>query len=293
LIDFTYGVLAGVTSSILFSLNTVITRRGVYEGNVFEAVAYATLFGIPMFLISAYLTGEINFLLNPDPTFTLIFFLAGLLHFILGRYLYYKSIHLSGATIATPIVTLTQVFAVLFAIILLNETVNLIKGLGILLALSGITYISLSNLKNVKYFKGIAIGIASTLVFAASTNLVRYGLSLAPYPHTGLFISYVASAPTLLSFKLHRDRMNKLSSETRKYLVYSGITVNLGQMFRYIALAFIGVTILSPLYGLMPLEVLLLSYIIIRKYERLTKDVIISNVIVTLGVMLVILSGYV
>ncbi len=291
--DFTYGVLAGVTSSILFSLNTVITRRGVYEGNVFEAVAYATLFGIPMFLASTYLTGEMDFLLNPDPIFVAIFIIAGLLHFILGRYLYYKSIHLSGATIATPIVTLTQVFAVLFAILLLNETVNLVKGIGILLALSGITYISLSNLKNVRYFKGILIGLASTLVFAASTNLVRYGLSIAPYPHTGLLISYVASAPTLISFKMHRDRINKVSSETKRYLIYSGFTVNLGQMFRYIALAFIGVTVLSPLYGLMPIEVLLLSYLIIRKYERLTKDVIASNIIVTAGVMLVILSGYV
>ncbi len=291
--DFTYGVIAGVTSSMLFSLNTVITRRGVYEGNVFEAVAYATLFGIPMFLASTYLSGELDFLLNPDPTFIAIFVIAGFLHFIFGRYLYYKSIHLSGATIATPIVTLTQVFAVLFAIFLLNETVNLVKGLGILLALSGITYISLANLKNVRYFKGILIGLLSTIVFAASTNLVRYGLSIAPYPHTGLLISYIASAPTLISFKMHRDRINKVSSETKKYLVYSGLTVNLGQMFRYIALSFIGVTVLSPLYGLMPIEVLLLSYLIIRRYERLTRDVIISNIVVTAGVMLVILSGYV
>ncbi len=291
--DFTYGVIAGITSSMLFSLNTVITRRGVYEGNVFEAVAYATLFGIPMFLASTYLSGELDFLLNPDPTFIVIFVIAGFLHFIFGRYLYYKSIHLSGATIATPIVTLTQVFAVLFAILLLNETVNLVKGLGILLALSGITYISLANLKNVRYFKGILIGLLSTIVFAASTNLVRYGLSIAPYPHTGLLISYIASAPTLISFKMHRDRINRVSSETKRYLIYSGLTVNLGQMFRYIALAFIGVTVLSPLYGLMPIEVLLLSYLIIRRYERLTRDVIISNIVVTSGVMLVILSGYV
>jgi len=131
------------------------------------------------------------------------------------------------------------------------------------------------------------------LVFAASTNLVRYGLTIAPYPHTGLFISYLASAPTLISFKIHKDRISNVDSETRKYLIYSGVTVNLGQMFRYIALAFIGVTVLSPLYGIMPIEVLLLSYLIIRRYERLTKEVIISNIIVSIGVLLVILSGYV
>ncbi|HIE37046.1 TPA: EamA family transporter, partial [Candidatus Geothermarchaeota archaeon] len=291
--DFTYGVLSGIASSLLFSLNTVITRRGVYEGNVFEAVAYATLFGIPMFFTSAYLAGEIGFLLNPKIEFIMIFIMAGILHFILGRYLYYKSIHLSGATIATPIVTLTQVFAVIFAFILLGEEVDILKGIGIILSLSGITYISLSHLREVRYIKGILIGLSTTLVFAASTNLVRYGLTIAPYPHTGLFISYLASAPTLISFKIHKDRISNVDSETRKYLIYSGVTVNLGQMFRYIALAFIGVTVLSPLYGIMPIEVLLLSYLIIRRYERLTKEVIISNIIVSIGVLLVILSGYV
>ncbi len=291
--DFTLGVLSGITSSLLFSLNTVITRKGVYEGNVFEAVAYATLFGIPMFLVSTYLTGEYRFFENPNIMFILIFLLAGILHFILGRYLYYKSIHLSGANVATPVVSLTQVFAVIFAVIFLSEGVSILKGVGILLALSGITYMSISNLKNVKIFKGIIVALASTLVFATSTNLVRFGLNIAPYPHTGLLISYLASSPTLISFKMHKDRMENIDTNLRRFLIYSGLTVNLGQMFRYIALTFIGVTVLSPLYGLMPIQVLLLSYIVIRKYEKWSFDVLLANVVVTLGVMLVILSGYV
>ena len=289
---FTIGVLSGITSSIVFSINTVITRRGVYEGNVFEAVAYATLFGIPMFLISSYLAGEMKYIMVLNPTFIYIFLFAGFLHFILGRYLYYKSIQLSGATVATPIVTLTQVFAVMFAIIFLRENVSLLKGVGILLALSGVSYLAYINLKNVTMFKGVIIGILSTIVFATSTNLVRYGLTTSQYPHLGLLISYLASSPTLLSFYLHRERLSNLETSLKRYLAYSGLTVNLGQLFRYLALSFIGVTVLSPIYGLMPIEVLVLSYLVNRKYENLTPPIIISNFLVTLGVIIVIYSGY-
>ena len=287
------GVLTGITSSIVFSINTVITRRGVYGGNVFEAVAYATLYGIPMFLATSYLFNEIRYLLNPNPLFIIIFLTAGILHFILGRYLYYKSIHLSGATVATPIVTLTQVFAVLFAIVFLHESIPLLKGIGIVCALSGVTYLAYINLKDVRYFKGILIGILSTMVFASSTNLVRYGMTLAPYPNVGLLLSYIASSPTLLSFYIHRKRLNNLNPMMRRYLSYSGLTVNLGQLFRYLALTFIGVTVLSPIYGLMPIEVLALSYLVNRKYEKLTFEIAVANIVVTLGVSLVIMSGYV
>ncbi len=289
----TIGILLGFTSALFFTLNTVITRRGVITGHVFEAVAYATLFGIPMFLAMAIAMGEHEVLLNPDPMFIAVFASAGMLHFILGRYMYYKAIQLSGATSATPIVTLTQISAIAIAIIVLGEEVNLVKGLGILVSTAGVLILAYTHLENVRYLKGVVIGLLSTVVFAVSTNLVRYGVTHYPYPYAGLFISYLSSLPTLASFYIHRDRRTEITRETLKYLIYSGFTVNLGQLFRYLALVFIGVTILSPIFSTMPIQVLILSHLFNRKYEEITGPVILSNIVITVGVTLVVLSGYV
>ncbi len=286
------GIGLGFASSLFFTLNTVITRRGVVEGHVFEAVAYATLFGIPMFLVATLLAGELGVLLSPDPGFLAVFTAAGLLHFILGRYLYYKAIQLTGATSATPVVTLTQISAILIAVFILGETVNLVKGLGIIISTAGVLLLAYTHLENVGYLRGIVIGLLSTVVFAVSTNLVRYGLTNYPYPYAGLFISYLASLPTLISFHVHRDRMERASREVITYYIVSGITVNLGQLFRYLALLFIGVTVLSPIFSTMPLQVLLLSYLINRRYEEITGPVIMANATITLGVTLVVLSGF-
>jgi len=290
---YTAGVLMGFSSAFFFTLNTVITRRGVYTGHVFEAVAYATLFGIPMFLLAAVVMGEVEALLNPDPLFIAIFSSAGVLHFILGRYMYYKAIQLSGATSATPIVTLTQVSAIAIAILILGEDVGLLKGLGILVSTLGVILLAYTHLENVTYLKGVVIGLSSTLIFAISTNLVRYGVVNYPYPYAGLFISYLSSLPTLASFYIHKERIREMDRATLKYLVYSGLTVNLGQLFRYLSLVFIGVTVLSPIFSTMPIQVLILSHLFNRKYEEITSSVILSNIIITLGVSLVVLSGYV
>ncbi len=51
-------------------------------------------------------------------------------------------------------------------------------------------------------------------------------------------------------------------------------------------------TVLSPIFSTMPLQVLLLSYLINRRYEEITGPVIMANATITLGVTLVVLSGF-
>ena len=69
------------------------------------------------------------------------FGLLGLLNFVLGRFFSYSAIHLAGVARATPIVSTSPLWAMIIAVIFLNEVPTLLTLVGAVTIVGGLALI--------------------------------------------------------------------------------------------------------------------------------------------------------
>lgn len=287
------GVLFAFMSATSFALNAVATRRGVLEGYVYPTVLISILIGVPMYLILSIILSEISFLDDLSIYLITPFIIAGILHFVIGRHLLYTAIHHIGASSSLPIIVTSQVIAAFLAIPLLNERITFYKILGLFIAAFGIGLIASIGL-NIKVFKkGVALAISSASIFASTSLLVRYGLTNISIPILGVLISYVSATPIyLIPVIKGRNRLTLLyiPKEIIKYIIIAGIFVNLGQLFRYLALNLIEVSVAAPLIATIPIQTIFFSYLINREIEVINAKVVVGAITIFIGIILVLMG---
>lgn len=110
--------------------------------NMDESIAstIAILLALPIFGIPLLIYGW-----NPRAiafNSILIFVVAGMLNYALGRYFVWKSISRIGANRGNVMASTQTIYAVAIAILFLNQSIDLISGFGISLVMLGIFFVS-------------------------------------------------------------------------------------------------------------------------------------------------------
>src|SRR4030067_1766743 len=131
------GVILGLISASAFGVNSIITRRGMLRVSS-NYVATVTIFTGPIFfLIIAGFTGDLLKLKQFQWQAYVFLALSGISHFALGRTWGYRSIQLIGSTRSNIVTNMYPIFTIVFAMIILKESVTLIMVIGILFTLTG------------------------------------------------------------------------------------------------------------------------------------------------------------
>jgi drug/metabolite transporter (DMT)-like permease len=274
-------------------------------------VTTITVFSGPIFfLIIASITGDI-FRLRQIPWIAYLFLaLSGVIHFALGRTLAYRAIQLIGSTRSNLVTSLHPIVTVILAMLILRETVTFIMVIGILCTLTGPLLIFLDErviagdpqLKNLNgrdldrstLYKGMLHGIGAAIFWGSSAIFIKLGLEHGGFPIAGTFIAYIAASivitPSALLNKELREELLNGDKLSFKWALLSGLTVNLGQFLRYIALGFGSAIVVSLMLRTIPLWVLFFAFIFIRKYESFSRWVLLGNALIMIGAVLVLLS---
>ena len=304
------GMILGLISAAAFGANTIVTRRGMFRVSS-NYVTTITVFSGPIFfLIIASITGDI-FRLRQIPWIAYLFLaLSGVIHFALGRTLAYRAIQLIGSTRSNLVTSLHPIVTVILAMLILRETVTFIMVIGILCTLTGPLLIFLDErviagnpqLKNLNgrdldkptLYKGMLHGIGAAIFWGSSAIFIKLGLEHGGFPIAGTFIAYIAASivitPSALLNKELREELLNGDKLSFKWALFSGLTVNLGQFLRYIALGFGSAIVVSLMLRTIPLWVLFFAFIFIRKYESFSRWVLLGNALVMIGAVLVLLS---
>lgn len=304
------GVILGLISAVAFGANSIITRRGMLRASS-NYVATITVFTGPIFfLIIGGITGDI-FKLRQIPLQAYAFLaLSGISHFALGRTWGYKSIQLIGSTRSNIVTSLNPIVTIVFAMIILKETITLIMGIGILCTLTGPLLILLKEqiipsdvqLKANPYgkeldrptlYKGILYGTGAALFWGSSAIFIKLGLEHGGSPIAGSFIAYlsasIAISPSSLFNKDHREEILHGDKKSLKIALFSGLTTNIAQLMRYIALGLGSAIVISLMLRTMPLWVLFFAFIFNRKYESFSRWVLLGNALIIMGTILILL----
>ena len=310
------GVVLAILSSFSFSLNGVMSRRGLAVASASAGAFVTVIIGVPMFLFAALVTGQLFRAGDVSGLGFLLLSTAGILHFGLGRYFNYRSMAAIGATRTGPIQSFTAPYAILVAYLLLDEGVTLLMGVGIVLVLVGPAVMvertgaparqpvpprgasdtePASNAPpafQLRQAEGYLFALLSVGAYGTSPIMIRAALEGATNLSVlGGAIAYTAAATALIVTLLlpgRRGLITAMRPSTVRLFLGAGFFVFLAQMLRFIALSMAPVAVVTPLMRLSGVFTLILSWMFNRHLEKITLRVVLGIAVSLVGsVMLV------
>jgi drug/metabolite transporter (DMT)-like permease len=310
------GILITLFSAFWFALSDVFVRRGVTAGSASQGTFVTVLIGVPLFAIAALITGQLLRLDDISAGSYGLLGLAGVVHYVLGRFFNYAAISAIGATRAAPVQAMALPYSVLIALLFLDEGVTLGMVFGIALILVGPLLMverpahrpvvvvpdampapppatvdssggfELRQTEGYLYALGAAVSYGSSPVLIRAAIEGEAGLSLL-----GGLVSYVAAALLLLAslaLPQRRGLLQAMNPDTVRAFFGAGFAVFTAQMLRFIALSLASVAVVAALLRFGSVFTLLLSWIINRRLERITWRVVAGILISLLGALLLI-----
>jgi drug/metabolite transporter (DMT)-like permease len=318
------GALYAVLAAATFGFNNASARRGVLTGTAVQGMAISVPLGVPLFLIVAFFGGQLGEFDKLSTESILYLAGAGFMHFVWGRYANMRSLAAVGSNIAGPVQQVQLLLSLTLAIVLLGETLTPLKILGILLVVSGPSFIlhgravekrrAAERAKSVgaaatgesgmkatatkstfkpRLMEGYAFAFLAAIGFGTSPVLVSAGLKGSGLALLGGLISYV-TATVVVAFFLMLPRnflqVRNTSREALPWFTLSAVAVWASQLFRYLALGLAPVSVVQPIQSLSLIFRMIFGFFINREHEALDRYIIGGIVLSFIGALALSIS---
>jgi uncharacterized membrane protein len=296
-----FGALLAFASAAFFGLNNATVRRGVLKSTVLQGMAITVPLGVPIFAVFALLMGGFAALAQWGFSSWMWMALAGIVHFVIGRYGNYRTTQALGATLSTPVQQLSILIALILSFVFLDETVNWVNVLGIVLVFVGPMAVVNRRKANTaaakakgftpEYLPGFFWGFVCAVGYGSSPLLISLGLGegggLADSVAGGL-VSYTAASVVVIALVIARGGggyMGRMDRVSGYWFIASTVFVALSQLFRYLALAVAPISVVVPIQRLSVVFRILFNAMINRDHEVMDRWVLMSIALAFLGVV--------
>jgi drug/metabolite transporter (DMT)-like permease len=295
------GLIFALLASVSFAGSVVFVRKATDQtGESFTPTAISVFMGLPFFAIALFITGEWSKLLSASGRALLLLGAAGIIHFIVGRFLGYSSYRLIGANKATPFVMTNPFYTVIFGVLFLSELLTVYLVLGVICIFTGVALISTER-KSVldeepralsrMEVKGILPALGAALCWGTTPILIKPALAEIGSPFAGAFVSYVVASVVMVFFFFrgqHREQMGKIPVFMALIsMLISAIFSSAGQLFLYIGLSYSPASMVNPLISTHILFIFLFSFLLNRQIEVFTLKIILGMVAIVAGTFLI------
>jgi drug/metabolite transporter (DMT)-like permease len=277
-----YAILAAFS----FGLNAVFVRKGMREST--PVTATLVIAGVQVTILSLLLLLDI-------PMFNwgaiLYFIIAGVFSAILGRTLNYISIDRLGVPISTSLSGTNPLFALILAVIFLGEDISINTLLGSFFVVAGIALMSGWGASNSLNFRDMVIPLSSAFFYACSSAIRKIGLNILPESILGAVVGALTSLiayPILLRL-MGRSGEFKFNKKAIPWLIGGGVATSTAWIGMFTATQMGSVSVVSAIIGANPLFGLILSAILLRDTERITKQVAAGSILIVIAVIVMTL----
>jgi len=294
------GSIFALLAAVFFACNTIIIRRAVLKvSDASLGTLISVPMGVPLFFMLLLFTGQVGVLFRFSWQEILWLSLAGILHFVVGRALYYGCVQLVGANIAGILRRTNILVSVVLGITLLDEPLTWKLAVGVSLIITGITLTGLSSRtfqtvdgKRMRIpLKAVLLGFGCGLSWGITPIFIKLGLKSTGAAIPGAFISFVA-APAILGFTLmgrqRRTAVEQLTAPAAVLFFSAGLFSFSANLVRYLALSFAPASVVAPLVSTEPIFMMMLSFIFNRQLEIFNRPVIFGSALVVTGTIILV-----
>ena len=304
------GGLLALLAAAAFAFNNASFRRGALTGSVVQAMAVTVPIGVPIFFVVTALFGYLGTLERFSPRAILWLSLAGIVHFVWGRYCNYRAIRAIGVNLVTPVQQISLVITLALAIGLLGEALTPLQLVGIALVFVGPALtaersdprpaadppeVASPGAFKPRYAEGYLFAVLSSTGYGTSPILIRAGLDQigAGGSLAGGLISYIAATAAIAPFLLMPGQLShvlRLEREPAKWFTLSGVVVCLSQMFYFMSLALAPVSVVSPIMRLAIVFRVYFSWLLTPHHEVFGGRVLLATVVSLAGALALTVS---
>ncbi|MFQ5539007.1 MAG: DMT family transporter [Candidatus Binatia bacterium] len=274
-------------SSIGWAADSILVRRGAQFSNIFAA-AFLSYF-VTTFSLWIYISlfSPLHLLWSQA---TIYFVLSGFLQPLLARILYYTGITRLGVSRAGPLRGTGPLFAVIVAVIFLNERPNSFVYGGTILTVAG-GWLILSRMREESGWKlfDVIFPLGAALVAAVSQSLRKTGLLILGNPFIGAAITNSTSLIVFLIslLVLGKIRLIRPDRASLPFFGSAAIIAAASQILVFVALNKGEVSVMVPLFNTTPLFSVFFTTLFLKDLERVTLRVSIGAAIMVAGVIFI------
>lgn len=298
------SVALAILSAVFFAGSHVTAKRGLTDTSIFAGLLVQLATGFCVVLVAV--------LLDPPGAVAVgavaVFAGAGLIAPGTARATALAGVDRLGPSVAVPIQQGARpILAVLGAIVLLGESVGPPQLLGVLAIAFGGWRLSRERAPVVAevaepsaagatatqgrrtFRPGIIFPLVTALCYSASDIIVKVALGSFPHPALGTLTGIGAA---LLVWGVASATIPLLRSSLRfgpnvRWFVASGTLMGLAILSAFHALQRGEVSVVGPIIAAQTLAVFVLSTVLLRHLERVTRETALAGVVVVIGTILV------
>ena len=321
-----FGALLSLASSLSFSVNSILVRRGIAGagGTASQGAFITVLLGVPFGFAAVLITGQLLRFGEVSPMGYLLLLGAGIVHFGIGRYCNYRSVEAIGAARSGPIQGVVTPYSILMAVVLLDEVVTLPMLFAIALVLLGPAVIferrprtparphpgpvprregnhstsgqsAPRNPLELRMLEGYTFAILAAVAYGTSPILIRAALMDATRTAAiGTFVAYCGASAVLLATLVlpgRRQLIRAINFRVMRLFGGAGLAVFLAQLFRFFALSIADVSVVNPLQRMANVFTVILTWIFNRSLETITLRVVFGVLISFAGSALLVYAA--
>ncbi|MFB3887302.1 MAG: EamA family transporter [Thermodesulfobacteriota bacterium] len=280
-------------TAISYGLDVFFVRKGLLKTPFPIVAAFITLtINLSIFIVLFLIFVPVEFL-KLDLIY--IFILAGILAPGCARTLSYKGLETLGMSISIPIVNAESLFSVLMALIFLKEPMNLAIGTGILSVVTGIVLLSYETDRKKReesskkiHYRYLFYPITASIFYGVSVFLRKLGLNIVGSPILGATLTLGTSWCLVTVFLFTSGNAKELLQVKKQsfiYFVIGGVLTCIGWLALFSALNIGKVIIVSTIATSYSLVTLVLSYLFLRRVERLSLKIVVATILIVGGVI--------
>ncbi len=286
------AVALGLLASVAFACTAMLVQRGVRQLDPFSGLLVDLFCNgalLWLFVFAFHDLAEIWSRAN------LIFVASGLIVPGLFRLVAFKGIERLGAAVATTVLNSAPLFAVLLAMVLLDEEPGPANLFGAVAVVSGLVVLSWKGETRSCRLPDLLFPVSGALFAALRDNVVRLGLLAGPAPMVGASITVTTSFLTMSAAYLPVHGLGRLRTCGRGALgnfALIGFVHFLAYLLMFSALDIADVSVVSPLIHCFSLFTLALSPLVLGDSEPITRRKVAATSMVVLGVLLIAWSRW-
>jgi len=276
------GELLAISSAFFLASSGVVARIAlIKKGSPFTAFLTFASGTVLVWLLVLILGQEL-----PNKTGALFFILRGIIDPGIVAFIIYVALRKIGVVFVTPIIAASPLVSTLLSVIFLKEILTLFIALGTVLIILGAVMLSFRHTQNKAYLKYIIMVGVSSSIIGISAFITKFALNISDTPVSGLALSFTTGIiiQILIITLLKKWRDLHMGWKNAKFFFLSGVFVSIGFIFGFLAFSKGDLIVVAPLVSIMPLFALLLSHIILKKHETITKKIIIGTIFIVVGV---------
>ena len=289
-----FGVIFALLAALLAGISHILIRVGTqHDGKSAEVLVIVLMMNLIVFVPMAIID-------LPAYEFSWRTFLAfagsGLAGAILGRSFSYEGIKRIGASRSQTIVASQPLHSALIAAVVLGESVTFGHLLGILAIMSGVVTIS-KELRNSQASNAINTSrmsllfpLAAAFFYGIEPIFAKIGLIEATPVYVGLAIKTTTAAIVLFCYLWLRGQLPSFASLNGPNLwwyVGAGVFNTMFLLAYFRALEISPVVLVVPIVQILPLIVIGLSFLFLKRLEVITWKLVLAAMSVVVGAAIV------